>query len=125
MIGHAEKLEPRIRGDRVGRRVRKTAPHRIPNTRRWRILADTEQVARQRGDDVKREHASVGQRAGIVNHRAVDTFEERVAEPALSDARLGTDENDVRSTGFPLAQRAFEPRELARAADETREAARP
>ena len=47
------------------------------------------------------------------------------AEAALSRARLRGNQDDVRSTGLRLAQSPLEPSELALAADEAREAARP
>ena len=98
MIGHPEKVEPEIQGDRVGRRVPETASHGVPDVRRWRAFADTEETARKRDHHVKGKHASVGERAGIVKRHAAGALDELVTEAALSRARLRGNQDDFRST---------------------------
>ena len=98
MIGHPEKVEPEIQGDRVGLRAPETASHGVPDVRRRRAFADAEETARQRDDHVKGKHASVGERAGIVKRHAAGALDELVTEAALSRARLRGDQDDRRST---------------------------
>src|SRR5206468_1282393 len=66
-----------------------------------------------------------GERAGIVKRHAAGALDELVTEAALSRARLRGNQDDPRSTRLRLAQSPFEQSELALAADEAREAARP
>ena len=61
----------------------------------------------------------------MVEHHAAGALHELVTEAALSRARLRGNQDDCRSTGLRLAQSPLEPSELALAADEAREAARP
>src|SRR5205814_10155106 len=109
----------------IGLRAPETASHGVPDVRRGRVVADTEETARQRDDHVKGKHASVGERARIVKRHAAGALDELVAEAALSRARLRGNEDDLRSTRLRLAQSPLEQSELALTADEAREAARP
>src|SRR5437773_665695 len=61
----------------------------------------------------------------MVKRHAAGALDELVAEAALSRARLRGNEDDLRSTRLRLAQGPLEQSELALAADEAREAARP
>src|SRR5262249_20172171 len=72
----------------------------------------------------KRKHASVRERAGVMERRAVGALDEFVAESALSGSRLRRHEGDGGTTRLRLAQRLVEKRELPLAADEAREATR-
>ena len=124
MTGDPENVEPQIHGDRVGVRVCETASHRLSNVRRCRLVADTEETAGERDDDVKREHASMGRGARVVTRNAAGALEELVAEAALSGTRFPGDHNDSWLPRLCLAERALEDRELALAAHEAREATR-
>src|SRR5207247_1173962 len=92
---------------------------------RGRAFADTEETARKREHHVKGKHASVGERAGVVQRHAAGALDALVTEAALSRARLRGNQDDPRSTRLRLAQSPLEQSELALAADEAREAARP
>src|SRR5919201_5028546 len=63
VIGHPEKLEPEVEGDRVGVRVLEATSHGVPDVRRRRAFGDTEETARKRRDHVKDKGASVRERA--------------------------------------------------------------
>src|SRR5499425_3449032 len=123
MIGHPEKVEPEIEGNGIKRRVLETPHHRIPNIRRGCAVA--EETAGERDDHVKRLHASVGEGASVVKRHLVGALDELVTEAALSCPRLRGHQNDSGPTGPGFAQSPLEQSELALAADEAREAARP
>src|SRR5262249_30356968 len=108
-----------------GRRVGEPVPHGVLDVRCGRALTDAEEAARQRGDHVKGQHASVGERAGRVKRHAASALHELVAETALARARLRDEQDDPWSARAGLAQSALEQRDLALAPDEAREAARP
>ena len=67
----------------------------------------------------------MGERADIVKRGAAGALDELVTEAALSRAGLRGNQDDFRSTRPRLAQGPLEQSELALAADEAREAARP
>src|SRR4029453_17970523 len=124
-MGHAEKVEPEISGDRVGRHVSETASHGVPHVGRGRTFADIEETARKGDDHVKGKRASVGERADIVKRHPGGALDELVTEATLSRPRLRGHQDDPRSTGLRLAKSLLEPSELVLAADEGREGARP
>src|SRR5262245_7307357 len=123
-MGRPEQLEPEPERDRVGRRAPDTTPHSVADVRRRSVFADAEETACQRDDQVKGEHASMGERASIVDHHAAGALDELVTEAALARARLRGDQHDSRSARPRLAQNPLEQSELGLPADEAREAAR-
>src|SRR5215471_17271711 len=66
-----------------------------------------------------------GRGASVVKRHAVGALDELVTEAALSRPRLPGHQDDSGPTGSGFAQGPLEQRELALAADEAREAARP
>src|SRR5262249_4240723 len=117
--------EPEIESDRVGRDVSETAPHGVPGIGRRRVFADTEETASQRDDDVKGQHAPVGEHASMVKGHAAGALDEFVTETALARPRLRGDQDDLRPPCLCLAQRCLEEGELRLPADEAREATGP
>src|SRR5258708_24761013 len=121
-IGRAEKLEPEGQSDRVdGRRARQTALDGAADVRRRSVWVDAEEAAGQLDDGVEGEHASVGERAGIVERHASGALDELVTQAALSRARLRGEQDDGRPTGLRVAQSPLQQRELGFPADEARE----
>src|SRR5229473_799731 len=92
------------------------------DVRRRSVLVDAEETARQLDDGVEGEHASVGERTGIVERHAAGALDELVTQAALSRARLRGEQDNRRPTGLRVAQSPLEQRELALSADEAREA---
>src|SRR5215470_10644382 len=125
MIGHPEKVEPEIEGNGIKRRVLESPHHRVPNIRRGCAVGDTEETAGARDDHVKRLDAPVGEGASVVKRHVGGALDELVTEAALSCPRLRGQQDDSGPTRPGFAQSPLEQSELALAADEAREAARP
>src|SRR5258708_12585274 len=82
---------------------------------------DYEEHVSELEDGVEGEHASVGERAGIVERHASGALDELVTQAALSRTRLRGEQDDGRPTGLRVAQSPLEQRELGFPADQARE----